>query len=55
MLRNRGRDIWVNVNGGEVVHVQDGTFRKGSVGVWATGWDSTPASLTFGNFLIAAP
>jgi hypothetical protein len=55
VLRNRGRDIWVNVNGGEVAHVQDAKFRKGSIGVWATGWDSTPASLTFGNFLITAP
>jgi hypothetical protein len=53
-IRCQGKDLRVDVNGTELVHVQDGAHPSGTVSLGATTW-SDPITVDFDNLLVTTP
>jgi hypothetical protein len=52
VVRAKGDDIRVNINGTEVAHVKDSTFSTGHISFEALAWSKKPPVVNFSNILV---
>jgi hypothetical protein len=54
IIRAAGRDIRVNINGQDVIQIQDASYSRGLIGFGAITW-AGPATFNFDNILVTVP
>ncbi len=54
VVRCAGKDLLININGQEIVRVQDDSYARGLIGYGAATWGG-PTALNFDNILVTTP